>query len=211
MRVLIVVLGVAVVVVACLSYLKGHESPLVRIQPPPGEESAQPRELPRFWALPDFTLTERHGHQVSLADLKGKIWLADFIYTTCPGPCPLLSGSFAKLQTELAFAPDVRLVSISTDPEHDTPEVLEAYARRFQAGDRWLFLSGDKTQIHALANQGFKLSVVEDRGAPEPITHSTKFALVDRQGYVRGFYDGTDAEASRKLVDDIRKLLGERS
>ncbi len=211
MRVLIVVLGVAVAVVAWLSYLKSHQPPLVRIQPPPGEESAQPQDLPRFWALPDFTLTERHGNQVSLAELKGKIWVADFIYTTCPGPCPLLSGSFAKLQQELAFAPDVRLVSISTDPEHDTPEVLEAYARRFHAGDRWLFLTGDKAQIHTLANQGFKLSVVEDRSAPEPITHTTKFALVDRQGYVRGFYNGTDAEANRKLADDIRKLLGERS
>lgn len=210
MRVLIVVLGAAVAVMAWLSYLKRQGPPLVRIQPPPGEEQTVPQELPRYWALPDFTLTERSGRTVTLSDLRGKVWVADFIYTTCPGPCPLLSGSFSSLQKEVAFAPDVRLVSISTDPGHDTPEVLAAYARRFQAGDRWLFLTGDKTQIYTLANQGFRLSVAEDRSASEPITHSTKFALVDRQGFVRAFYDGTGAESNRKLVEDIRKLLGER-
>jgi protein SCO1 len=209
MRILTVLLGCGVALLAFLT-LRHPSSPLVRIQPPPGELQVQSEELPKLWPLPDFKLTERRGQTVALQDLKGKIWIADFIYTTCPGPCPLLSGRFGELQSQLAFAPDVRFVSISSDPENDTPEVLRAYAARFHATDRWLFLTGDKEQIHALANQGFKLSVVETPGAAERIIHSTRFALVDRQGFVRGVYDGLDAQASERLVADVRKLLGER-
>ncbi len=210
MRIVAVILGVLVLVVGYLSYLKTHEAPLVRMQPPPGEEQVTSGELGRLWAIPDFTLTDHTGKAVTLNDLKGKIWVADFVYTTCPGPCPMLSSRMAEIQKEVAFAPDVRLVSISTDPESDTPAVMDDYAKRFHATDRWLFLTGDKTQIYTLANQGFKLSVTEDRNSKEPITHSTKLALVDRQGIVRGFYDGLDAKTQERLVGDIRKLLGER-
>jgi protein SCO1/2 len=210
MRIVAVILGVLVLAVGYLSYLKTHGAPLVRIQPPPGEEQATPVELGRFWAIPDFALTDRSGKAVTLNDLRGKIWVADFVYTTCPGPCPMLSSRMAEIQKEVAFAPDVRLVSISTDPASDTPAVLETYAQRFHATDRWLFLTGDKAQIYALANQGFKLSVTEDRNSPEPITHSTKLVLIDRQGIVRGFYDGMDAKTGERLVNDIRKLLGEK-
>jgi protein SCO1/2 len=209
MRILIVLLGCGVAFLAYLTF-RPAQPPLVFLKPPPGEGNGQSSELQKLFALPEFSLTERNGKPVTLADLKGKIWIADFIYTTCPGPCPLLSSRFSELQKELAFAPDVRFVSISSDPDNDTPEVLRAYADRFHATGRWLFLTGQKDQIQALANQGFKLSVVERPGSPEPIIHSTRFALVDRQGFVRGYYDGLDPEAAERLVADVRKLLGER-
>jgi protein SCO1/2 len=103
----------------------------------------------------------------------------------------------------------VRLVSLTSDPESDTPEVLREYAQRYAASERWLFLTGPKPAVYALANEGFKLGLAEDPKAREPITHSTKLALIDRQGTVRGFYDGLGGDVSR-IVADIRRLEQEK-
>lgn len=183
------------------------DSPFEVMQPPPGSEAAP--ELPKHWALPDFTLIERSGRTHSLADLRGKVWVADFFYTTCPGPCPMMSSRLSALQEKLSVAADVRLVSISTDPAKDTPEVLGKYAERFKAGANWLFFTGEKEVIFELANKGFKLSVTEERNNPEPITHSTKLVLVDREGFVRGFYEGLGEDHTTRLLADIERLRRE--
>ncbi len=116
--------------------------------------------LQDFGALPEFSLTERNGRQVTLADLRGKVWIANFIYTHCTDTCPLQSARMARLQADLAAEVDLRLVSITVDPEADTPEVLAEYATRFGADpDRWLFLTGGKKALYALALEGFRLSV----------------------------------------------------
>ena len=123
----------------------------------------------------------------------------------------MLTSRFSQLQKELAAQPDLRFVSISSDPEKDTPAVLQKYAEHFQAGDRWLFLTGDKKAIHDLANQGFKLSLVEDKtSAAEPVIHSTKLVLVDRSGTVRGVYDGLTEQGKEKLLRDLHAVLFER-
>lgn len=183
-------------------------APLVMISPPPGAEP--PAELPKHWALPDFALTERSGKTYTRADLLGKVWVADFFYTTCPGPCPMLSSRLSALQEKLGTRSEVRLVSISTDPAKDTLPVLQAYAERFKAGPNWLFLTGDKAEIFELANSGFKLSVTEERNNPEPITHSTKLVLLDRQAFVRGFYEGVGADDSARLLAHVDRLLAEK-
>jgi protein SCO1/2 len=106
----------------------------------------------------------------------------------------------------------VAFLSISSDPEKDTPEVLSLYSKKFGADGRWNFLTGSKAAIYKLAIEGFKLSLQEDVGAAEPITHSTKLALVDSNGWVRGFYEGVGEEskgASARLTEDIRELLKE--
>lgn len=168
--------------------------------------------------LPDFQLTERSGKTVALADLKGKVWLADFVYSTCPGPCRMISSRLAGLQTEALKNPGVCLVSVTTDPEHDTPEVLRDYAKHFGAApDRWLFLTGEKAKVYSLIRDGFMLAVVEQPGAEQPIVHSTKLMLVDKKGVVRNFYDGAadDASAEEKqaqdkaILHDIGRLLQE--
>ncbi len=170
--------------------------------------SVPPDQLQQqFWPLPDFSLTERSGQTVTLADLKGKVWVADFFYSTCPGPCPMLSSRLSELQKSLGSDDRVRLVSISTDPEKDTPELLRQYAERFQAVDRWLFLTGSKAAIHGLAHDGFKLPIAENPGAPEPIIHSTRLILVDQTGAIRGLYDGLAADAAERVARDIRRLL----
>src|SRR5574341_926251 len=113
-----------------------------------------------FGTLPDFSLVERSGRRVTLADLRGKVWVADFIYTHCTDTCPLQSAEMARLQADLKGEPDLRLVSITVDPAQDTPAVLAEYAARFGADrDRWLLLTGKKQAIYTLTQKGFLLSV----------------------------------------------------
>ena len=166
--------------------------------------------LQKYWTLPEFSLTERSGQAVGLPDLAGKVWVADFIYTTCPGPCPVLTSHLSELQKAIGGEPEVRLVSISTDPDHDNPEVLKAYAERYKAGPHWLFLTGKKDVIYALARDGFKLPIAPATAGGEPIIHSTRLVLVDKKGVVRGFYDGAADFAPQGLVNDIHRLLEEK-
>jgi protein SCO1 len=154
--------------------------------------------------LPDFSLVERSGQKLSLADLRGKVWIADFIFTRCPGPCPRMSSRMAVLQSNLRDE-GLRLVSISVDPEFDSPEVLGKYASQYQAEEgRWFFLTGDKTAIHHLAKSGFLVGGVDD-----VTLHTTRFVLVDRQGRVRGYYSSSEEDELRKLQNDARALLRE--
>lgn len=156
--------------------------------------------------IPDFTLTESHGQPITRADLKGKVWVADLIFTSCGSTCPMLSATMSKLDRALGPRDDVRLVSISVTPEYDTPDVLRAYAGQFQASDKWLFLTGDRAQIVKLANSGFWLSA----GSLETLTHSDKFVLVDGGGKVRGFFDGTKSESVPPLLEQIKKMTRQR-
>lgn len=126
---------------------------------PPAEDRSL-EGLQIFGTLPEFSLIERSGRRVTLADLRSKVWIADFIYTHCTDTCPLQTAELARLQSDLATETDVRLVSITVDPAQDTPEVLAEYAARFGANrERWLFLTGQKRSIYTLAQKGFLLSV----------------------------------------------------
>ena len=123
-------------------------------------------QLGNFGVVPEFTLTERSERRVTRNDLLGRVWVVNFFYASCLDTCPLQSAEMANLQRDLADSPDVRLVSISVDPDHDTPEMLRAYAQRFGADPgRWLFLTGEKAAIVRLAQDGFHLSVVEPGAA----------------------------------------------
>ncbi len=158
--------------------------------------------------VPDFSLVERSGRRVTLADLQGKVWLANFIYTECAETCPTQSLQLSRLQGEFATTPDLRLVSITVDPEHDTPEVLARYAERYRADpERWLFLTGAKRAIYALARDGFKLGVVDQQGL---IMHSPRLVLVDRQARVRAYQRPDDPASLARLRDNLRALLAER-
>jgi protein SCO1/2 len=176
--------------------------------------------LPVYGVVPEFTLTERSGRSVSAADLRGTIWVANFVFTACPGMCPGLSARMATLQQRLESEGEggeheVRLISFSVDPEHDTPGVLRDYADRFRADpERWLFLTGARDAVYPLVRDGFRLSVAElpaeaQAGAPEPITHSDRFVLVDPELQIRGYYHGTDSESVGTLLGDIERLRRE--
>ncbi|MDK3161793.1 SCO family protein [Kamptonema cortianum] len=170
--------------------------------------------LPNLRTVEPFTMTERSGETVSNKDLQGKIWVANFIFTECPGICHNMSAQFAQLQHILRKTRDVRLVTFSIDPHTDTPEVLTEYAKRFQADPRmWLFLTGDLRDVHRLAEKSFLLPVAENPPEAIPMDgkylHSSRLVLVDAHGMIRGYYDGSEPEALQKLAMDIGFLMRE--
>jgi protein SCO1/2 len=168
--------------------------------------TAREDRLPVFNQIPQFTLVERSGRPFGLDDLKEKVWVADFFFSTCPGPCPRMNARMAELQQALSGERDARLVSITVDPETDSPAVLADYANRFHATkDRWYFLTGEKSVIRHLAKDGFMVG-----GAEDALLHTTRFMLVDRQGRLRGYYDSSDNESLRKLLADVQRLLSEK-
>lgn len=158
-------------------------------------------------ALPDFSFTERSGKPLSKTDLLGQVWIADFIFTSCAGPCPLMSTRMQDLQRDLADLPNLKLVSFTVDPDRDTPEVLQGYAERYAADpQRWLFLTGPMDRIYDLAIGGFKIAVEAARQNNQ-IIHDTRFILVDRKGVIRGYYDSTSAQDLQRLRRETKALL----
>jgi len=170
------------------------------------------KELPVYGRVADFQLTEASGKPVSLADLRGKVWIASFIFTHCGGSCPIMTHHLAKAQQELPARDDIKLVSVSVDPGHDTPAALTKYAADNHADRaRWFFLTGDKAEVQRLSRETFKLAIDDTGGtAEESILHSSKFVLVDRTGAIRGYYDGLEAETVRQLVRDAQRVLAEK-
>ena len=130
---------------------------------------------------------------------------ANFIYTTCPGPCPMMSHQMHGIQASTATTPQVKLVSFTVDPAHDTPPVLAEYAVHFKADPaRWYFLTGDPKILNGLDRDSFKLGTV---GAA--MDHSTRFVLVDRKGQIRGYYGIATADPVPDLAEDARRLAKE--
>lgn len=163
--------------------------------------------LPVYGQIPDFQLISQTGETFDRKSLDGKIWVADFIYTHCPGPCPRMSALMRRVQTAVAALPDVRLVSFSVDPEHDTPPVLAQYAVRYQAQPgRWFFLTGDRNTLDSLDRHAFMLGNVDGS-----LQHSTRFVLVDRRSRIRGFYGTDQDDPTAQLIADIRRLARDHS
>src|SRR4051794_28470984 len=141
-----------------------------------------------------FALTERGGATVRDTDLRGKVWVASFVFTRCTGPCPQVTATVARLQDELKDRPDVRLVTFTVDPEHDRPEELAEYASHFQADpQRWLFLTGPQDEVYRLLREGFHVPVEqtagEERRPGSEVMHSVKLVVVDKRGHIRGYFD----------------------
>lgn len=158
--------------------------------------------LPSLGLVPDFTLIDQSNHEFRSADaLKRKVWIADFIFTHCPGPCPRMTSQLGKVQYALAGEPDIRLVSFTVDPNQDTPQVLDAYAKQFKARQgQWYFLTGTQEALNQLSRHAFKLGDVDGN-----LEHSTKFALVDKFGRLRGYYSDIP-----QLIADAKGLLKEK-
>jgi protein SCO1/2 len=162
----------------------------------------QPHQLDVLANVPAFQLVDNNGRSLELGQLKGYVWVADFIYTECPGPCPMMTAKLKRLQDRLAGLPQFRLVSFTVDPEHDDPATLTAFAQK-QGVDlaNWIFVTGSQEKLNALSVNGFRLAN-EGRAA-----HSTKVVLVDTQARIRGYYDGLDDRQMDSLGDDVRSLL----
>lgn len=158
--------------------------------------------MPELGAVEPFKLTDQSNRPFDSASLNGKVWIADFMFTTCPGPCPRMSSQMHQVQKELEVQ-GIQLVSFTVDPERDTPAVLAEYGAKFKAAPGvWHFLTGAQADLNHLAKDVFKLGVVDGS-----LEHSTRFVLIDRKGQIRGYYLTSDADAIPRLIADARALI----
>lgn len=172
--------------------------------------SCQPKlDLPELYPVPDTKLVDERGREVSLGSMKGSVTVYDFIFTSCTATCPIMTNNMRELTPKVAKDAPVRFVSISVDPARDTPAVLAQYAKRVSNDPRWTFLTGTRDAIVDLSVKGFKLTAGDPMPGGEPLLHSTKFAVADRNGVIRGYFDATDGDAPEKIAQAIEQLLAE--
>jgi len=166
-----------------------------------------PAPLPVLGQVAPFELTSESSQPFSRQALDGKIWVADFIYTTCTGPCPRMSSVMRQVQQAVSGMQDVRLVSFTVDPDRDTPSALSLYAARYHAQpERWRFLTGPRDALQKLTREDFKLGDIDGS-----MIHSTRLVLLDRRSRIRGYYGLSDDDPVTQLVRDIKLVLAERS
>ncbi len=167
--------------------------------------------------VPAFALTHHDGTTVTREDLTGEPWIADFIFTRCAAICPRMTAQMSQVSEALGERSPVRIASFSVDPEHDTPEVLADYAAKHDAehGAGWYFLTGETETLYTLCREGFMLGVESSPPAgvaigDDPIIHSNRFVLVDRQNRIRGYYDPFDSKEIERLLREVKVVLKER-
>lgn len=197
----------------------------------PGEHLAYITLNGKKRKVPPFALYNQDSLLITNEDYKGKVYVVEFFFTSCPTICPVMSRNFVELQEEFRESDDFGLASITINPEYDTPSVLKQYAEEYGVSDMdWHLLTGNRDTIYQLANAGFNIYAAEEADVPGGFEHSGLFALVDRQGYLRSrkdgygnplvYYRGTITEAQGTspegeeeqisiLKEDIRKLLKE--
>ncbi len=178
------------------------------------QESGLRRPLDVLGEVPAFTLTNQFAQTVSLTNLLGQVWVADVIFTTCPMSCERMTQRMHGMEKEIPNRSPVKFVSITAHPQFDSPAVLKKYADRHGVDQgRWHFLTGIKQDVYALSVNGLKFAVLENtnRVIPEDLfIHSTQFALVDKRGRIRGYFEGTEDEDRKQLLLAIKRLAREK-
>ncbi len=183
-------------------YRSTQKNPVVQFSP--AGSDADPHRLDPMFDAPPFKFIDQDGKPFDSAQLHGKVWVADFVFTTCTGLCPMMTEQMHDFQMKTTGSP-VQMVSFSVDPEHDTPAALKAYAEMNKADlSRWHFLTGDKEMLWNISN-AMKLAV--GTGDDHQVMHSSHFLLVDGGGHVRGVYDYKNAGFMDRLVDDANTLV----
>lgn len=192
--------------------LTDSTSEQVLMRPNANAHFFEPKQDTVFHTIPKFSLIDEQSKAVTEKVVRGKIHVADFFFTRCETVCPKLSSQLSRVQEIFIDNPDIRLVSYTVDPDHDTPDVLRRYAKEYDAEPgKWSFLTGQKRKIYDLAQKGYFVAVQakgDGKTAPaETFTHSEKLVLVDKEGVIRGYYDGTDKVEVDRLILEIRVLL----
>lgn len=158
--------------------------------------------------IPNFQFVSQTGEEVGRDQMEGKVTIVDFFFTSCPSICPVMSTEMTRVQDVFRNDDRVQIYSISIDPDYDSPEVMAEYADRHDAKpDKWFFLHGDKEEVFNLARCGFVLPIMDGMGDPDEYAHSDKFALVDEQGRIRGYYSGTTRDQVDLLILETKILL----
>lgn len=165
------------------------------------------QHIRKYHTIADFALTNQNGITVTQEDYKGKIYIADFFFTTCPTICPIMTKNMAAIQEKIKEDKDVMLLSHSVTPEIDTVVQLKKYALEKGVNDTlWNLVTGDKKQIYELARKSYLAVKTDGDGGPFDMIHTENFILVDKEKRIRGFYDGTDKEAVEQLLKDLQVL-----
>jgi protein SCO1 len=209
---IVTLLSVVVLLVGCKS-----ESEVKRVLPIYGEREFTEVERDGkivydtvFHQIPEFRYQNQDGEWVDNAKVKGRVFVADFFFTSCPSICPKMTSQLKRLQILTEDIPELHFLSFSIDPEVDQPEVLRKYIQEYGVSTRnWDFLTGNEEETHELGVRGFLVHAESDEDAPGGFAHSPSFVLVDRDGLIRGIYDGTSTEDVDQLNKDIRRLLKE--
>lgn len=179
--------------------------------------AAREKPLPDYGQIGDFALTNQNGQVVSLANLRGHVWVADIIFSRCSGPCLKMSRQMQELQQALPSDRQAKLVTLTTDPDYDTPAILKTYSERFGANpNEWLFLTGSKKQIADLAIGSLKLTAIEKQPADRQsvndlFIHSTIFVIADKRGHLRGVFETTGdgvepGQAKQQILGAVNQL-----
>ena len=214
-------LGVAMMMRGSGSRLFGERSPSANVtgQAPAAIVRNEERALSRlgdYGRTPRFDLIRQDGNRFQDTDLLGKLWGGDFIFTSCASTCPIMTRQMQVLAESVPASYGIQFVSFSVDPERDTPEAFTQYAQDYGIDTtNWHFLTGEKQPLRDLVLRGFHLSVQDASredllAGAEAVIHSTRFVVVDGEGVIRGYYDGTDEEAMQQLINDLG-VLGDKA
>jgi len=161
-------------------------------------------------SIPSFTFTNQYGKETTQEVTAGKIYVTDYFFTTCQSICPIMSNQLVRVYDAYKTRTDFLILSHTVDPETDTVEQLLNYAKEHGVNDnRWLFLTGSKKDLYALARKGYLLNAEEGNGGEEDFIHTQNFALIDKDKHIRGFYDGTDTLEVSRLIGDLKLLFAE--
>ena len=165
-----------------------------------------------YATIPPFSFMDQERKTITQQSLNGKIYVADFFFTSCPSICPTMQRNMLTVFKAYEGKPDFKLVSFTIDPRHDTIPVLKTYAEKLGAkADQWYFLLGKKEEVYQLAEKNYLVSVAEDGRAPGGYVHQGWLVLVDKKGRVRGAYDGTDKKQVQQLIADVKVLMEEEN
>lgn len=172
---------------------------------PNNERTGSAEDAP---GLGEFSFRDADGKPTESKEWKGRITIAHFFFTSCPTICPLMMSNMKTIQSG---AGDARLISVTVDPAHDTPENLRGYIRRTGFGEgNWRLLTGDKRELYRFARKGLFVTATEGDGGPEDFIHSDRLVLLDKNLRIRGYYSGISDKEVQLLLDDLKKLQHER-
>lgn len=202
--------GAGVAIMVGVWFIMPHDQPVKDIPyyDPVEEGTKKNTEPGQHHTVLDFSLVNQNGDTVTRADLKGKICVVEFFFTTCQGICPLMNTQMQRMYEEFKGNDTVVFLSHTVNPENDSVPVMAAHAQRFGAdAKQWMFLTGDRKQIYTLARKSYLVSDTEGDGSTEDFVHSEKFTLVDADGHIRGMCNGTIEGEVDLLMKDVRQLL----
>ena len=169
-----------------------------------------PGNNPEAHRIPDFSFINQNGEQITEQSFGNKIYVADFIFTSCQGICPRMTENLARVYREYEGSPHVAFISHTVKPEEDSVSVLAEYATLYDArAPQWSFVTGKKEELYRLAREGYMVDAGENSSEADDFVHTELFTLIDADRRIRGYYDGTDTAEVEKLVNDISVLLGE--